>query len=843
MRDSIPKGLSSKEAEKRLAKYGKNEVKEQEKSFFSKIWEKLWNPTSWMIELVALLSLILSRFEDFFIALAILIVNITLQIYQEHKASSVINEIKRKIKNTSLVIRDGKIVEIDNSLIVKGDVIKLKAGDVVPADVKLLTSFLEIDDSSISGESLLRIKKSGELVYAKSIVKRGEAFALVLKTGKETYFGKTLYKAQHLKQKHNHIEENVILISNYLIIFSFIISFLIFLDWISSGKPLFEGLRFSIALFISSIPIALPAFLTIMLALGAYKLAKNKAIIKRLSSLEDLAGVDILCLDKTGTLTKNELRVLDPISFSSYKKEDLILLAALCSREENNDPIEKPIFSYLEEKNLRKKLLEYKQLKFIPFDPIKKRTEALIQKGKKKFWVVKGAPQVIINLCKEDGKAIKKVEELSKKGFRVIALAIKDKKYSLIGLIPLYDEIRPDSYSAIEKIKSLGVKIKLITGDNIYAARYVMDKLKIKGRLLKAKEIREDEVHKELELLANLLSRHLYERLKPKASKKEVEKFSKEVVEELSNKIHSYHFHRGFVKKHESEIIEIISKSSFAEVFPQDKYFIVKELQKSLHSVAMSGDGVNDILALKKADVGISLGSSPSNREVSDLIILRKGISPISDAIEIARRTFEKMKAYVSYRVTESIRILIFIATLILIFDFNPLTPIMLLFLTLLNDIPILSIAYDNTKPSKHPSKWKPKNILKLSFLLGFLGFLSSLILFFILKYELSIQSSLIQSILFTKLVVSGHATIFHTRSEKGVSENLPSLTLVVAVLLSSLFGTYIAIAGSINGFYIMKPIGISWALFVWAYSILWFIISDVVKIIYVRKTKEKFST
>ncbi len=844
----INRGLNNKEVSSRRAFFGSNSIPEKEETFLQRLKKRLWNPIAWMLEFAAVLSLLAGKTEDFFIILILLVVNIGLDMFQEGKALNALKALKKKLPKRAVVLRNGKFYEINSEELVPGDIVKLKIGDIIPADVMLIKGdFIELDQSSLTGESTLVLKKAGEIAYGNSIVKKGEMLALVLKTGVNTYFGKTVMLTEKASlEKQSHLQKTIIKVGNFLMYLAIALIVIIILAGIEKGDSLIEIIRFSLVLMVSSIPVALPTVLTVTLAAGALVLSKKDAIVKRLSSIEELAGVDILCVDKTGTITKNELTISEPFLLGKHTKQDLIFFAALSSREENNDPLEAPIFNELKKLSAYKKFKKCKQLNFIPFDPVRKRTEALVSCNNKKFYVTKGAPQVVMALTHLKGKekelVERKVEEYAENGFRTIAVAIKtpkDSRYSFVGLIPLYDPLREDSKEAVEEAKKYGLNIKMITGDNYAIAKYITKILGIGDNVLHVKEIKEDEMQRELEFLAELLSKTLYKKFKPKSSKREVEDFAREVVIELEKQISNYPLRRGFVQKHESEIIEIIENASaFSEVFPQDKYFIVKELQKAFHMVAMTGDGVNDAPALKKADVGIAVfNASDAAKSAADLILLTPGIKVIIDAITLSRETFEKMRSYTVFRIAETIRILFFMTFAILVFNFYPLTPLMIILLALLNDIPILGIAYDNVKISQKPVRWNMKKIFTLSAVLGFTGVASSFILLFIVKDVLALPIALIQSIIFAKLVVAGHGTIYNTRTEDWFwKKPWPSSILFNATFWSRIAGTLIAVFG----FGLVEPIGFYWGIFIWAYSILWFMINDLAKMLTLKVMREK---
>jgi len=842
------KGLSSEEAKKRLEKYGPNAIEEKEETWLHRLFRRFWGPIPWMIEIAAVLSAMVKHWEDFTIITILLFINAIIDFYQESKALNALKVLKNKLARKALVLRDGKWQEIDAKEIVPGDIVKLKIGDIVPADVKLLPGgdFLQVDQSALTGESLPVTKKTEDTVYANAIIKKGESTGEVLETGENTYFGKTVkLVAKAQSEERSHFQEMVIKVGNFLIAVTLVMVSVIIYFGISRGENILDLLEYALILTVAAIPVALPAVLTVTMAAGAKLLADMQAIVSRLSAIEELAGMDVLCSDKTGTLTQNKMTINVPYTVGDVTADNIVFYAALASKEENNDPIEIPIYNYLKEHKLYDDLQSYKLEKFTPFDPVSKRTESVLIHNNKTIQVTKGAPQVIIEMCDEgefDKKeAYAQVESFAEKGFRTLGVAHKEvteDKWHFMGLVPLYDPPREDSKEVIADAKEHGVSIKMVTGDNVAVAKYIAGILGIGTDIRDIKALK-GESTEEYIFLAEVLAEALYKKLEPeKVSDEAVKKFGEDISKEVQKLLMNRPLPKGSIKEHESDIIEAIEQANgFAQVFPEDKYFIVDKLQKADHIVGMTGDGVNDAPALKKADCGIAVsGATDAARASADLVLLAPGLNVINNAIKIARITFERMQSYTIYRIAETIRVILLFTLTITVFNFYPITTIEIILLALFNDLPILAIAYDNTKLRKYPVRWDMKEVLVLSTWLGVAGLLSSFLLFWLVYYVWQVNAELTQTIFFAKLIIAGHGTLYNTRRDDWFFKRpWPNPILWNASLWSAVAAVLIAV----YGFGLIYPMGWGWAIFLVVYLFAWFLFNDVVKMIvlgYYRK-------
>ncbi|HDH05152.1 MAG TPA: plasma-membrane proton-efflux P-type ATPase, partial [Nitrospirae bacterium] len=672
-------GLASGEAKKRLEQYGYNEIPEKEESTFHRIFRRFWGPIPGMIEVAALLSAVVQRWEDFTIIMVLLFTNAFIDLWQESKALNALKVLKEKLAKNALVLRDGKFRTIEARELVPGDIIKVKIGDLIPADIKLIKGdYIQADQSALTGESLPVSKKTGDIAYSNSIVKQGEMLAAVTSTALNTFFGKTVaLVAKAQREESSHFQKAVIHIGNYLIVITVFLAAIILITAMFRHEDMIEILRFTLVLTVAAIPVALPAVLSVTMAVGAMALAKKQAIVSRLVAIEELAGVDVLCSDKTGTLTQNRMTVSDPVPFYGHTVEELMLYAALSSKEENKDPIEIPIFEYMQKTGQAGELRQYQQVKFTPFDPVSKRTEAIVKSGDKTFSVTKGASQVILGLCGEQitqEEISEKVEDFAEKGFRTLGIAVKregDKNFDFIGLLPLFDPPREDSKTTIKEAVNLGLNVKMVTGDNIAIAKQIANVLEIGDNIFDAGDLM-GASNKQLIIIGNIISKAVFKKLSPNVSERDADEFAKGVVKDIEKEFENIELPKGYVKRHESEIIEVIEDADgFAQVFPEDKYLIVDKLQKAGHIVGMTGDGVNDAPALKKADAGIAVsGATDAARAAADLVLLAPGLSVIVDAIKGARIIFERMKSYSIYRIAETIRVILFMTASIVIFNF-----------------------------------------------------------------------------------------------------------------------------------------------------------------------------
>jgi len=742
-----------------------------------------WGPIPWMIEAAVILSGAVQHWPDFFIILILLLANAVVGFTEERQAGSAIEALKAKLATTARVRRDGEWTTPAARELVPGDVIRMRLGDVVPADARLLEGDeIEVDQSALTGESLPATCHAGDAVFSGSIIRRGEIGALVYATGTHTYFGKT---AELVQDAHtvSHFQKAVLKIGNYLIILAVALVTVIVLVAILRGDPIATTLQFALVLTVAAIPVAMPTVLSVTMAVGARLLAKKQAIVSKLVAIEELAGVDVLCADKTGTLTQNSLTLDDPFTVGDLAGADVVLAGALASRADNDDPIDLAVLAGLSDP---KDLLAYTVTHFEPFDPVHKRTEATVTgTDGNTFKVTKGAPQVILALI-EDAASITEavttaVNDFAARGFRSlgVARAGAGDTWHFLGVLPLFDPPREDAASTIATAKAMGVTVKMVTGDAIAIAKETAAKVGLGTDILDA------------------------------AGLGDVKK-----------------------KKETSAVGEAIEASDgFAQVFPEHKYHIVDVLQQRGHIVGMTGDGVNDAPALKKADCGIAVsGATDAARAAAAIVLLTPGLSVIIDAIKESRKIFQRMNSYAMYRIAETLRVLLFMTVAILVFNFYPVTAIMIVMLALLNDGAILSIAYDNVRYRMHPEAWNMRLVLGISTVLGIVGPIAALGLFYLGDRVFDLGHPRLQTMMYLMLSVAGHLTIFLTRTRGPFWSIRPARILLLAVIGTQAIATLIAVYGLF-----MTPLGWGWAAFVWGYALLWFLASDRVKLLAYR--------
>jgi H+-transporting ATPase len=645
---------------------------------------------------------------------------------------------------------------------------------VVPADLRVLDDVtLEVDQSALTGESLAASRGRGDSLYSGSVLVRGEADALVCATGTSSYMGKTTALVQSAGTV-SHFQRAVLRIANYLIVIALALVTLTVAVSLVRGNPVLQTLEFALVVTIASIPVALPAVLSVTMAVGARQLARREAVVSHLPAVEELGGIDLLCSDKTGTLTQNLLALAAHWTATTVRDDELLLAAALASRVEDNDLIDLAVLTAAGERP------PVHVDQFIPFDPVSKRTEALVRGSDgRTFRVSKGAPQVIAALCDDDGSVSEVdevVERFAARGYRSLGVARTDGEgaWRLMGVLALADPPREDSAATITAARELGIDVKMVTGDQVAIGREIARQVGLGEQVLDA----------------GMLD--------------------------------------GAAADDDDLGARVEATDGFAQVFPEHKYRIVRLLQARGHIVGMTGDGVNDAPALKQADAGIAVfGATDAARAAADVVLLAPGLSVIVAAIGLAREIFARLTSYATYRIAETIRVLLLITLAVVFMNFFPVTAAMIVFLALLNDGAILSIAYDHVRGSAKPVKWDMRVVLSIASVLGVIGVVATFLLFFLADKVFGLSHELIRTMIYLKLSVAGQLTIFLTRSRGPFwSRPAPAPLMLGAVITAQSIATLIAVYGVA-----MTPLGWRWAGLVWAYAVVWFLFNDRVKL------------
>ena len=757
-------GLSENEVKKRINESGYNELSEKRKNPFVDFLGRYWGPMPWLLELTIVLSYVIGHYLEVGIVFGLLTLNAIIGFHHTRSSLKTLELLKKRLAIKAKVLRDREWVVKDAREIVPGDIIQVGLGDLIPADAKIVAGEVSVDQSALTGESLPVTTHQSGILYSSSIIKRGEAKALVLNTGANTYFGKTAELVKIAKPK-SHQEQIMSAIVKYAMYIGIASLALVVVDAaLTQVVDVLTIVTFALIFLMGSVPVALPAVFAIVLAVGAMELAKEGALVTRLNSIEDAASMEVLCLDKTGTITENKLSVTDPIPFQGFEKNEVALMASLASKEEIRDVIDLAVIDYA--KNLPAPV-QYTQGSFTPFDPATKRSEAIIEHDGTRFRVVKGAPQVILSLCKVDDETGKNVnanvESLSKKGYRTLAVAKSPDddldNLKLVGLLPLADPPRPDSKETIGELQRLGVKTKMLTGDNAAIAREIASQVDIGNRIYP---------------MSNL------EKL-PEADQ--------------ANILDEY--------------------DGLAEIYPEDKYRVVKLLQSRSHIVGMTGDGVNDSPALKQAEVGIAVNNSTDVAKASASIVLTEpGLKVILNAVRTSRQIYQRMLTWVVNKVTKVIQ---FVGVLVLGFFWLHQVVLSVLGMVLLvfaNDFVTMSLATDNVKTTHSPNIWNVKNITLASLIIGSLLVVEGAIVIFIGTDYYHMEMGTLQTFVLLALIFTSQFRVLIVRERGHFWASRPGRELAISNLATvigfALLGIYGIAIPSVTTVQLLVVLGLS---------------------------------
>ncbi|MBC3795785.1 plasma-membrane proton-efflux P-type ATPase [Acetobacterium tundrae] len=732
-------GLSTDEAEIRIKKFGFNKIVEVNKKPLLDFFKRYWGPMPWLLEFAIVLTIILGHYTESLIIFILLTVNAIIGYLQAQNSQKAVELLKKKLEIKTNILRNHTWIVKDAEDLVPGDIIHIKLGDLVPADIKIIIGDISADESAITGESLPKDLHSSDIVHSSSIVKRGDANGVVLNTGANTFFGKTVELVKIAKPKSKQ-EELMMNIVKYMMYLGIAASIIVSLYALFLHKDFLFILSFIVVFLIGAIPVALPAVLTIVQAVGAMELSKKGVLVTRLDSIEDAASIDIFCFDKTGTITQNKLSVVDCIAFANYCKDDVVKMAVLASQEEGLDAIDLSIINY--SKSINTIFDGYQQISYTPFNPENKKTEAIAAANVIKFKIIKGAAQTIIALCEElETKTLatanQAIERFSEKGSRTIAIAVSEDEtsnhFTLVGLLAIADPPRMDSASMISEIKNLGIKCLMLTGDSIAIAQEISRQVGIGNTIYR--------------------------------------------IGDLKGLSHS-------------EQLRLIEESDgFAEVYPEDKYKIVKLLQDNGHMVGMTGDGVNDSPALKQAELGTAVSEATDVAKASASIVLTQpGLSEIIDAVKVSRKTYQRMLTWVINKITKVVEVVILFT--IGFFWLHDLV-ISLLGMSLLvfaNDFVTMSIATDNVKSTDSPNKWEIKNIISASLILGLFFACEDLFLIFIGLSYFQLEFDQLQTLVMLSLVFNTQFRILMVRERSHFWSSIPNKNLLIVNTLT-IFG------------------------------------------------------
>jgi len=758
-------GLTEDDVRRRINELGYNELSEKRRNSFADFLSRYWGPMPWLLELTMVLSYVIGHYLEVAIVFGLLTTNAIIGFHHTRSSLRALELLKKRLAIKAKVLRNGEWVVRDAREIVPGDIIQVGLGDLVPADGKIVAGEVSVDQSALTGESLPVTAHRSGILYSSSIVKRGEAKALVLNTGANTYFGKTaeLVKIARPKSHQEQIMSAIVKYAMYASIAA--LAFVVLDAALTRVVDILTIVRFALIFLMGSVPVALPAVFAIVLAVGAIQLAKEGALVTRLDSIEDAASMEVLCLDKTGTITQNKLSVTDPIPFQGFGKDDVATIARLASKEEIRDVIDLAVIDYA--KSLQASVAGYTQVSFTPFDPATKRSEAIIERNGKRFRVTKGAPQIILSLCKVDDETRNKVDtsiELSsQKGYRTLAVAKSEDNdldsLKFVGLLPLADPPRPDSKETIGELRRLGVKMKMLTGDNVAIAREIGHQVGIGNRICPMSDL-----------------------------------------EKLS----------------EGDQARILDEyDGLAEIYPEDKYRVVKLLQSSGHMVGMTGDGVNDSPALKQAEVGIAVSDSTDVAKASASIVLTEpGLKVILNAIGTSRQIYQRMLTWVVNKVTKVIQ---FVGILVLGFFWLHhivLSVLGMVLLVFANDFVTMSLATDNVKTTRSPNIWNVKNITLASLIIGALLVVEGAIVIFIGTNYYHMELGTLQTFVLLTLVFTSQFRVLIVRERGHFWSSRPGRELAISSLATvigfALLGIYGVVLPSVTIAQVLVVLGLS---------------------------------
>lgn len=747
---------------------------------------KFWGLTAWMLELTTLFSFLLQKYFDVYVIGALLVVNAIVGFAQEQKASGAVEALNKRLRINARLLRDGRWQILPANVVVPGDIVRVRAGDFVPADLKIIEEAeLGVDQSALTGESMTIDKKEDDMLFSGTIVKRGETNAVVVATGNKTFFGKTTELLQTARPKL-HMEEITSKIVRRLLVMVGILIAMVLVASYFDGINLIGVIPLTLVLVVFAVPVALPAMFTVSMAIGSLELAKKGVLVTRLSASEDAASMDILCADKTGTITMNRLSVTNVVAGEGFDDNTVILYGALASQEANQDPIDLAFISAARERNLP--IQSYTQKQFIPFDPKTRRTEAVVGSGSREFRVVKGAANVVAEACHlnlEKAGIEEKMNDFATRGYRTLAVATSgpDNALRFCGLVALYDMPRPDSKDLIMELNDIGVSVKMLTGDALPIAKEISNQVGLGDSLVRASDLKRE------------------------------------------------------MEKQPSKAAEITEKSNgFAEIYPEDKYALVKSLQSGGHITGMTGDGVNDAPALRQAEVGIAVSNATDvAKGAASAVLTEEGLSNIVCLVEVGRMIYQRIVTWTLNKIVKTFEVAVFIALAFLLTGYYVVSALDIVLLLFVVDFVTISLSTDRVRWSKQPEKWNVTGLVKVGVLLGVFTVIELFGLLFIgLRYlGLANDSSSLQTFTFAALFYLGMFTVLIVRERGHFWNSTPSRTLLVAIIADMMLVAVLVSVG-IPG---ITPIPPTYLAFVFSYVLVFsFAVNDHVKHAFMKR-------
>ena len=743
-------GLSRDEARDRLREHGFNEVAEQRGHPLLKFLGKFWGVSAWMLELIMILSAALRKYSDLAVVSALLVVNAVLSFAQEHRAAGVVETLRRRLQVGTRVLRDAKWQSIPARELVPGDIVRVRPGDIVPADMKLLTGTLSVDQSALTGESMDVAIDQGGVLSSGSIVRQGEGNGVVMLTGKDTYFGRTTELVQEARPKL-HIEAVVAKLVRWLfVIVGALLAAVIVLSLIRH-VPLVEMIPLMLVLLMSAVPVALPVMFTVSMAFGSKELAKRGVLVTRLSAAEDAATMDVLCVDKTGTITMNQLTVTGLIPLGNATESDVLFAGALASQEANQDPIDLAFLAAAKERHIFDSLPKITPVSFSPFDAKNRRTEAVVEQNGQRLRVMKGAMLTVARTCGLQPPEIETLEaqvsESALKGYRTLAVArgTETGVPALVGLVTLVDPPRPDAKQLIAALRDLGVPVKMLTGDALAVAREIAQGVGLQN-------IRR--------------------------------------VEDL--KVAS--------AQSGNEAVDMLAGADgLAEVYPEDKYIVVRHLQAAGHVTGMTGDGVNDAPALRQAEVGIAVSTATDvAKGAASVVLTEPGLTNIVALVEQGRTIYQRILTWIINKISRTILKAAFVAIAFVATGKFVVSAFAMLLLVFMTDFAKISLATDHVRPSRKPETWNIGGFIAVSVALGVAMVAETLLLLYIgwSRFGLATNDNALYTFSFLTLLYFAAFSIVSARERRWFWATMPSKTLAGAIMADVITGTVLTFVG-----------------------------------------------